>query len=658
MRLATSALPLVAAVLCLAAQANAQVATASPTPAPDASATEPTLLQEVVVTATRTDEPAGRVGSAFTKLDGAELERAQIPEVSRAVNLSPGVVAKEAGAQGALTEISIRGNSPSHTLVLVDGVRTNTGLFDTASPLLSYASSYNLEDIEIVRGPYSPLFGSEAIGGVVSLQTRRGSGTPKGSVFFEGGSFNTFREGILSDGSLGALDYSFHYAHEDTSNVRRNNDLRDDSGSLRLDWTACDKLTLGIAVRTQVARFQDPNTTLVNDPNAHVGDEGTSVSAYAELKATEAWTQRLTLGFFKDRYTFIDPVNPGAVFPNNSQDVSESENLSADWQNTFQITERNRLVAGATLLYQTGHDEYGYHDPYTDDQFAVRQSATTVGVYAEDQWEVIDNLVLTGGIRYDDHDNAGDAFTYRTSVAYLIEPTHTKLRASFGTAFKAPNLFQLAANEKFANGLSLNPEKSRSWDLGVDQYLLGDRAVLGLTFFRNDVRDLIAFVPHPYVYGEPYAYHYINRDSAQSHGIEASATAKFNDHWQARLAYTWTESTEATDEGPIRAPYRPRHVVSAETNYTFDLPVGKLTVGGGVYFVAQREGIGFDPVTYASKQVNVEDYTIVRVYGRYDINEHFSIFARMENALNEHYVTTINYPSLGRAGYGGVEIRF
>ena len=689
--------PLVSAV-CLASQAAAQEPPSTSAPAVSGSGT-PTLLQETIVTATRTDESAARVTSSYTKVDAEEMKRDQFQNARQAVRLSPGAFVGETGALGSTTGIALRGNRQEDTLLLVDGIKSSSPLMYGGAPLLDFASNLNLEEVETVRGAHSSLYGADAIGGVVSLQTKRGSGAPKAMLFFEGGSFNTFREGVLSDGSFGPLDYSLHYAHEDTSNVRRNNDMRLDSGSLRLDYTASDKLTFGLTVRTQVGKYQEPGIIRLvddgnNDVNAHVEAEATTISTYAELKATDFWTTKLTLGSFIERYRFDNPFDPASphsliatpnwdgqrfvsvkpqpASPESSRDLAESQNWTGDWQNTFQLSEKNRLVGGVSLLYETGHDTTDYVSAFTPSAPKTSyQSALNVGVYAEDQWEVVDNLVLTGGVRYDHYELAGDAFTYRGGAAYLLQATRTKFHASYGTAFKEPTFYQ-NYNTRLYAGRTLNPERSQSWDVGVDQYLLGDMLSVGCTFFHCHTDDLIAYVSPSY--DTPY---YANRDAANSHGIEASLTAKFNDHWQGRVAYAWTESeveagywidlSQTKVSGMQRVPRVPRHTVSAETNYTFDLPVGKLTLGAGVYFVGQQEDVDYSqlrPVTihgktsYAGRQVDLRDYTLVRVHARYDVNDHVAITARVENLGNEHYETTLGYPGLGLGAYGGVEIRF
>jgi len=733
-RVAASVLPWIATAVCMASQAHAQAP--SPTPALSGSAS-PTLLQEVVVTATRTDETAANVTSSYTKLDGDEIERTQIPDLKKAVDLSPGVFSRENGAEGGTTAISIRGNRSVDTLTLVDGVKADSVMFGNGgSPFLSFASNLNLEDVEIVRGPQSSLYGPEAMGGVVSVETKRGQGTPTSTLFFEGGSYNTYREGLFGSGSLGPLDYSFHYAREDTGNNRANNNLDANSGSLRLDYTVSDQLTVGMTFRNQNGLYHEPGSDRsidsgFNDPNARCTEDATIVSTYAEWKVSDIWTTKLTLGTYQERYVYNNPFNPAsylgtytpvswnpddwsnsfigsfgapaADYSNTKEhSVMESANWFADWKNTIDLTEKNRLLAGASLLYQTGHYEYG--DDYTVSNPYVYNykynqvsygSAMDFGLYAEDQWKVIDNLTLSGGLRYD-HDQLdgdgtesststyggsllhtpyninADELTYRLGAAYLVEPTHTKIHTSLGTGFKEPTIYQLSTSS-FANGNTLEPERSQSWDAGVTQYFLGDQLSLDATFFHSHINNLITYLSQT----SPKQGYYINSDEANSHGIETAATAKINDHWQARLAYTWTESeqsaycwdnvNEITLTGMQRALRIPRHLFNADTNYTFDLPVGKLTLGVGATLAMDRQDVDWGyskPVvikgqtTYAGEIVNMPDYLTARVYAKYAMNERFAFTTRVENVTNKDYQPVLGYPALGRAYYGGFEITF
>ncbi|MBV8898805.1 MAG: TonB-dependent receptor, partial [Verrucomicrobia bacterium] len=217
-------------------------------------------LDRIIVTATRTAEEESRIGSAFSQLTGQELATEQIIDLKNALNTTPGVFALQTGARGGFTTVSIRGNSPDYTLILVDGIQVNTGIFDNAAPFLAYAQMFNLDTVDIVRGPYSPLYGSDAIGGAVSLATHEGSGAPKVTLFGEGGTYESLRAGVFSDGRLGNLAYSFHYAHDETANARPNNYLREDGYSLRLDASLSPSLTVGLTARGQFGRYGEPSS--------------------------------------------------------------------------------------------------------------------------------------------------------------------------------------------------------------------------------------------------------------------------------------------------------------------------------------------------------------------------------------------------------------
>ncbi|XHR27358.1 MAG: TonB-dependent receptor [Chthoniobacteraceae bacterium] len=669
--LSTSLLPWIAAV-CLASPALAQTAAPSPTPAASGTATASgtngsTLLDEVVVTATRTDETAVHITSPYTKIDGEELQTAQINNVAQAVALSPGVDVTVAGTRGGTTAVNIWGTRAQDTLVLVDGIKTSSSLFQGGSPFLSVASSLNLDSVEILRGAHSVLYGSDAVGGVLSLQTLRGSGTPTTTVFFEGGSHDSFREGLYSSGSLGQLDYSFHYAHDDTQNERDNNDLHVNSASMRLDYTINDRLTVGATVRTQEGKYHEPGAIYLSDPNAEVDTETTVVSTYAELKATDFWTTKLTLGTYQERYVYFDPLNPGDSSSSLSRSTYESALWSADWQNTFQLTESNKLIAGTTLTYETGHEESFYDLPSWDYQTrdVYYASETREAVYLQDQWELVKNLTLNVGGRYDHYELSGDAWTYRGGLAYFFEPTHTKLRASYGTAFTEPGFYQTLIT-RAAGMPNLDPQRSRSWDAGVDQYLFHDYLTLGATFFHTNTRDLIDSVWPGYGNG-----YYINRSSMVSQGVELSAKAKLSDGWRAMIGYTytdseaaakyWTDADQTTISGMQRYQRVPRHTITLDTNYTFALPKGKLTLGGGVQVYADRVDVDYNQYSYNSsayRLVRMSDYTLLRVYARYQFNDHLAFTGRVENLTNQDYQAASGYPALGRTYYGGLQVTF
>jgi vitamin B12 transporter len=608
----------------------------------DSSDNLDSFLSRIIVTATRTPEDESQIGSSFSQLTADELQTEQIDDLKTALNTTPGVFALETGARGGFTTVSIRGTDPSYTLILVDGMRVNTGIFDNAAPFLVYAQNFNLDTITIVRGPYSTLYGSDAIGGVISAVTHEGSGPPTVTGFGEYGTYDSIKAGLISSGVIGKIAYSFDYVHDETANARPNNHLREDGYSFRVDIPLTDTLTIGATARGEFGRYGEPSSNRpvdvpFDDPNAKATGETNLVTLFANWKATDWWQQHLMVGGYNERYTFVDPPIPSEFYA-GSVYIGKAFNFETDWQNTFQITSKNTAVAGVTYYLEAGHDN----------SFA-QQEENNFALYLQDLWEIIPNLTLTAGGRYDHYQLASSAFTYRFSAAYLIEATKTKLRASYGTAFKAPDLYDTFSTSPLALGnRNLRPERSQGYDVGFDQYLWDGSVTFSASFFQNFIHDVIAFVPTSPVTG-----FYQNQNSGGTHGIETEIRINPTKNWQTRAAFTWTESYFTAAGVTQRNPDIPRYFLSLDTNYKF---FNTLTLGFGALYSGQQvaEDISFFPAKY----VRLNDYWVLRTYVRWQVNDHLAFTFRAENLSDQHYYTTIGYPALRAAVFGGAEVHF
>jgi len=594
----------------------------------------------VVVTVTKNAQVASKLGSAFSKISGTEIERSQYVDLLQPINNTPGILANDIGAPGGpQAEVQIRGCKPSQSLILVDGIRVNTGINQDASPFLTFAGTDNLNSIEIVRGPQSTLYGSDSIGGVVSMESKRGAGTPSVTLFSEAGSFSTFREGVSSNGSLDKLAYSIAYERDDSQNDRPNNDYGINHYSLRLDEQVLENLNLSLRFRgsegqTQVPGSNRPQDYGSNDPGELETDESNLLSLIVTWKVNDVWTQKLTLGAYFERSTMVDPAYAGN-FDYASNYVFNAANYSADWQNIVHVTDKNRLTAGLAFTEYTG--DY-YYSGFTSFQ---NKSLASGAVYLQDEWEVVKNLNLTAGLRDDDYQDAGNALTYRFTGAYLFDKTDTKLRSSYGTAFQAPSLLELYSPYAGALGNpNLRPQTSKGWDIGIDQYLLEKRVTLGLTYFQNHIKDMIN-VPNTY------PAQYENIDLAKNDGIEVSAQATLVGEWKTRFAYTWTETSVQTTFP------QPRQMVSLDTNYRL---FEKWLIGCGAAYHAGMDVQDWS--TGTPQTVALKNYFTARLYSRYEFNDHLALFVRGENITNTHYETLLGYPALPIGIYGGVEFKF
>ena len=581
-------------------------------------------LGAYIVGATRTERDASTLGISADVLLGSEVDRKMYRDLRHVLFDIEGVYSQSDEALGSTAEVMIRGNSGSRVLTMVDGAKTNTSIFSNGR-FITGASGFNLGRVEVVRGAQSTLYGSSAIGGVILLETRQGRGTPRYTFTNELGSFNSFLTAFQGQGEVGELDFSFHAASQESDNELSDNEGKMKSYSFRLDYDLSENTTVGISSRGEFTDYSNPVGDLTPPPSTRVQSDTIAVSAYVKT-SRENWTQKLTASMLNEYYR-----QTGFLY------IGDAANWSLDWQNTVDVSDSLRLVAGSTWERQEGNDN-SFPESESDNWALFAQAEIEAGEGV--------NLVL--GARHDDYDIAGSKTTWRANGAWEL-PTKTKLRAAIGTAFRAPNFFRLFSTSSFALGnLNLKPEESKGWEVGFDQFYKNGAIQLGATYFQNDIEDLVVFVPTTGFDGT-----YANRDSAENYGLEAYVSYQMKENWSANLAYTWTESS-ATDlslNTTSRLPGVPRHQISLNNEFRID---EKWLVGSGVNYVIGRESFG---------SVDIDNYLLVRGYSRYRFSDAVSLTARVENALNEDYTVSFSsfsgrVPARGFAAFAGVEWRF
>ena len=591
---------------------------------PSTKAEERHELDPYIVGATRTERDTSTLGISADVLLGSEVDRKMYRDMRHVLFDVAGVYSQSDEALGSTAEVMIRGNSGSRVLTMVDGAKTNTSIFSNGR-FITGASGFNLGRVEVVRGAQSTLYGSSAIGGVILLETRQGRGTPRYAFTNELGSFNSFLTAFQGQGEAGELDFSFHAASQESDNELSDNEGKMKSYSFRLDYELTEDTTVGISSRGEFTDYSNPVGDLTPPPSTRVQSDTIAVSAYLST-SRENWTQKFTASMLDEYYR-----QTGFIY------IGDAANWSLDWQNTFDVSDSLRLVAGSTWERQEGNDN----------SFPESESDNW-GLFAQAEIEAGEGVNLVLGARHDDYDIAGSKTTWRANGAWELS-TKTKLRAAIGTAFRAPNFFRLFSTSSFSLGNpNLKPEESKSWEVGFDQYYKNGAIQLGATYFQNDIEDLVVYVPTAGFDGT-----YANRDSAENYGLEAYVSYQLEENWSASLAYTWTESsaTDLSFNTTSRLPGVPRHQISLNNEFRFD---EKWLVGSSVNYVIGRESFG---------SVDIDNYLLVRGYSRYRFSDAVSLTARVENALNEDYTVSFSsfsgrVPARGFAAFAGVEWRF
>lgn len=587
-------------------------------------------LDQMVVSATRTPTPADQVGSSVSVISEATLAREQITTLSGALDGAAGVSIAPSGAPGASASLFLRGANSDQTLFLVDGIRMSGANTDYAV-FLGGAAALPSDTIAIDRGPQSSLYGGEAVGGVIDIETQPGHGAPSGMAEVTAGSFGTIEGLVNAQGQRGAWDWNVSAQHQNTDNQRPNNHFSGTTYALRLDRRVGDRVTLGMTGRGFFSLYGDPGDRFTNDPDNHDREQNQLATVFADYTISPYWSGRLTLGGQDRRFVSVNPT-PGQP---TETTVVTNRRAVLDWQNTFVPAAGHRLTAGLTAEHSHTRNN-GFGD--------IDQGQNLLAFFAQDEWTPTDRLFLTAGLRSDDHDTFGRVTTGRATAAWLVLPRRLKLRASYGTGFQAPSFLDLyGQNAYYVGNPRLAPERVRGWDAGFDLYLAGGTGTVSATWFQDSFRDLI--IDNFSVFPATTA----NVDAARTQGLELSATKHLKGQWDARVAYTYLEAEDLTQH--TRLLRRPRHTLSVEiwTNLGHG-----FSLGGGVLYVADRMDV--DARTFAT--IKAPNYSVARLYGAWKVSPRTTIKVRIENLFDEHYEPVDGYPALGARVLAGLETRF
>lgn len=605
-------------------------------------------LPETVVTATRDEEKTERLANSITVVDRQEIERRQYKTVQDILNDVPGVAANQSGPFGKTGALFIRGTNANHTLVLVDGLRAN----DPSSPNGTFNFAHILTDmverIEVVRGPLSTLYGSDALGGVVNIITRKGSGKPSVTLNLEGGSFNTLAGSAAVQGAIERFNFNVGVAGLRTDGISvtpksqrlpgmkgEDDPYRNFTFNARVGMEVTDNFDISLFGRYINTRSEYDNWP-VEDPNMRENSEQFYGRALGELYLMDGrWKQSFGVGYaniYRRDRDEADAFNP---FPFTLDTKRRGERLKGDWQNDVQVSDFWKLTFGVE-----GEKEWYKSDV---DGFKLSADATTIGGFLQNRFTIMDRLFLTVAARLDHHSDFGTNPTFSAGVAYLHRETDTKLKASVGTAFKAPTLDQLYGAIPafgFSGNPNLDPEKSVGFDIGFEQSLFDGKLRFGSTYFRNWIRDLIDF--------NPTFSTLINVDKVRSWGLESFVAVQPVAWLSARVDHTWIRTEDrATGQQLAR---RPKHKITAAIDVT---PIEKLTLGFSVTWNDDRG----DYLPIFANGTN-KDYTVARLTAAYQMTDNLQFYGRIENVFDEKYTDPAGYGQPGFAAYAGTRVTF
>ena len=607
-------------------------------------------VEKVVVTAHRDEIPEDQVGSSVTVISAEDLDRTGKTMVLDALRSVPGLEVVRNGGPGGTASVFLRGANAEHTLVLVDGVEVNDPIAPTRAFDFGNLAVNNIDRIEILRGPQSTLYGSDALGGVIHIFTKKGGGGLSGYLSAEGGSFSTTRAnaGVHGGGdktwysvAITALDTDGISAAAQTAGNNEADSYSNRSLSARFGHQATDNLDLDL-----VLTATNTDTDLDNfggafgdDPNSVGSSEQFTARAQGRLTLLEGdWSQSFGLALTGYDRSFDNPVD--ADHPADLDNSRyRSRLLKLDWQNRLRLDENHNLVFGLESEEEEGESEYfsdGMFGPYAD--LFTRQSARTTGLFLQDHITMGENLFTTVGFRVDDHSRLGSQATFRGAFSWKAGDRGTRIKGSVGTGFKAPSLFQLYSS--FGN-INLAPEESTGWDAGVEQQLAGGKFILAATWFENDFDNLIQF--------DGGAFTYANIARAETRGVELTAVVTPSSRIDLVLGYTWTDTADrATGEELLR---RPGSKISLAAHYQVTSALG---LNLDLVRVGPRDDLDFS--SFPSARVELPEYTVLNLAAGWQATSRIRFQARIENVLDEEYQEVLGYGAPGPGAYAGIRL--
>lgn len=603
----------------------------------------------VVVTGSRTPIAREKIASPLTVVTGGKLQLEGIHYVGDALRQVPGVAVNRTGSFGGQTQIRVRGSEGNHVLVLLDGVEVaaaDSGEVDFSSLLTG-----DIDRIEVLRGPQSGLYGSNALAGVVNIVTRRGGDGVSLNAEAEAGSFDTYQGRINGSIGDGRSYVSGAYAYRETEgfNTSLSGDEKDGDENRTAYLRAGSQLTDFFRIDGDV-RFVDkssdtdgfdfsggPDQGLSIDDDSTVDTEDRNVAASAQLDLIDdRWTT-----IFSGFYVETEQKGMAGGFDSYGGETSRKK-VAVQSGFTFGPSHAVSRITGFAEREEETYLNTVTFDPSQD----VEQDRTLNGFGVEYRLDLWEQLYLSAAARQDRNDDFDDAETLSLGASWVIGDSGLRLHASYGTGVTNPTFVEQFGfvPDQFVGNPNLTPEEAEGFDFGLEQTLFGGAAMLDVTVFQSTLEDEIVSV-FPSVAND--------LGESERRGIEVSLSADVGG-FSLTGSYTFTDADDPDGTDEVR---RPEHMASFDVSRRF--LADRLGLAAGVVYSGEmldNDYRNYYTNGFVGEKSPVDAYTLVRISSDYEISDRVAVFGRVENALDETYTEAIGYNAPGAAAFAGVRL--
>jgi vitamin B12 transporter len=604
------------------------------------------LSSSVVVTAQAEPTPLQETPATVTEVTRDEIAQRQTVLVPDLLATQPGVAITRTGTVGGLTTVFLDGGNSSFVKVLVDGTPINLPGGDVD---ISNLTLDNVDKIEIVHGAESALYGTDAMSGVIQIFTRRGTTRiPEASLFTEGGTFSSVRGGAQIDGALGGFDYSGSgsYFHTDGQGVNDADLIRSYTGNIGYSFSDTNQLRLSVHSNSSFAGTPGQTLLFPADPSAFYDLQQLSANLSWSFQTSAHWSHRISAT--ESRY-FSD-----SGFPPFGSALNQTNRAGGWAQSTFSF-QQGAFTAGYQYEVENATSSgFGFVHGHRNNQ----------GGFLDGRWSPISRLTLSAGARAEDNTSFGTRVVPRAAAVFGLRYAKgfwgdTRVRVSYGQGIEEPTVLETFDTDPCSLGNpNLRPQRSRTVNVGLDQYLADDRIRVSATYFANQFRDLIAFIVVPQA-GCPFGNTQIlNTDLSRARGLNFSAAMRLL-HW---LSLNGNYSFDDT-----------RVLRSSTASSGFQVPGDHLlrrpVNSGNVWLSANYRGFNFNVNAYFTGVRTDSDfdglgltrnpgYTRFDIASSYNISRGVSVYARATNLFDKQYQEAVGFPALGRDVRVGVNYRF
>ncbi|ODS32388.1 MAG: iron complex outermembrane recepter protein [Candidatus Scalindua rubra] len=590
-------------------------------------------IEEIIVTATRTETPVSQLADSITIVSREQIEQQKATTIFEALRSVPGLSIRKSGSIGRITNVTIRGSGTDQVLVMIDGVQVNsptTGSFNFAN-----LTTDNIERIEVIRGPQSTLYGSDAMGGLINIITRKGKGKPKFGIRSEFGTLErTYNESINSSGSIKKFNYSVDVARVDSDGRGADDDYDKTNISSMFGYKINEKMGFETTMRYNDSMVAIDDGAFRQDPNRFSQNEDFNLNAVYNQSLTDWWSHKLKFSFADADLISIDRLSPGTDETSSSRFRLDTNIYTGDWQHTLKYKDIDTFIFG-----------FEFEDQEADNR-NFDKALINRGWYFQNQLKLWDRFFFNAGVRIDDSNTFGKDVNPKFSIAYLLKETDTKFKVNYGKGFRGPTLNQLF----FPNfgDPTLKPEESESYDLGFEQYLLEDKLSFGVTYFNNRFSNLIQSTD---IGGGVFRAQ--NIGFVRTEGIETEVVIKPFKGLTLRGTFTKTNTRDGSKKELRR---QPRKQGSVNINYSFldkfNLNVDDTIIGN---FREGTNGGGITPTGRPRIRTNTGVHKL-DVTLTYDYSGHLQFYTRAENLLDIQYDEILGFRSAGARFFFGLKL--